>query len=168
MSESHLQEIELAQLGSEGGADGISSDASEHLQWCKRCRSARAEYHWLGQKVAEALAATSDAVWVPRPQWSVVKGHLTVSRQRHLAGWRVSAIASVALAVCLILIVPFWAGATTAMQIPDAVVTPVVFVSVIPQDGANSVTPTPVITFQKEVEGTLTPVSVPTPPDLDA
>jgi predicted anti-sigma-YlaC factor YlaD len=166
MREFHLQETELA------CADiGAAVDVTEHLRWCARCRSTAAEYHWLGERIGDTLAATADRVIVPRPRWRVVKRRMADGQKRRLAGWRASATAGIALAICAMLSLSSVAGAAVATQtaFPEAVMTPPSATTSI--SGAHTVsgaTPTPIASREGvESLSTLTLPLIPTPPKPD-
>ena len=97
MRERHPREIELARL-SDGEA--VSAEMAEHLRWCARCRSAVADYDWLQGEIAVTLAAAAE-IPAPRPQWWAVRERVFASQRRQITGWRISALSSVVLAVCL-------------------------------------------------------------------
>lgn len=109
MNNGHLGEIELAQLSDKAGREAVGAEIVEHLRWCARCRSAVADYGWLQREISATLTAAADGVFVPRPQWWAVQERVFAGRRRQITAWRVSSIAGVALAVCLMV-----AGATIA------------------------------------------------------
>lgn len=164
----HLREMELACSSTE------SNVRSEHLRWCARCRNLAAEYHWLDGQLADALASASEAVPVAHPKWRAVKQRMIAGRQRRVAGWRVSAAASVALAVCMLLSISSVVGATVAAQLssPEAVMTPASVPVVASDDSVTSSatsTSTPIVPYG----GIETPPApalapIPTPPTSDA
>lgn len=162
MSEIHLQETELASGESVAG----------HLRWCSQCRNAAAEYHWLGERIEDTLAAAADSVSVPRSKWRVVKRRMAAGQKRQITGWRASATAGIALAFCAILSLSSIVGVTVAVQtsFPEAVMTPASVTAII--SGAHTTsgaTPTPVASREGiESTSTLTLPPLPTPPEPDA
>jgi anti-sigma factor RsiW len=166
MSEDHLRENELAHLG--GGE--AEADAAEHLRWCTRCRSTVADYRWLQQQLASALAAV-DALPVPRPQWWAIQERLSAIRRQQVAGRRIST-AGVAATVCLMLLFSSLLGTTVVAQavFPEAVVTPAPVTAIVSgEPSAPAATPAPAIL--DEGSGlSLTPafVPLPTPPQPEA
>ncbi len=179
MREFHLQETELA-CADIGAADasldmdasvGTSVDVAEHLRWCARCRSTAAEYRWLGERIEDTLAAAADRVKVPRPRWRVVKRRVAAGERRRLTGWRASATAGIALAICAMLSLSSIAGAAVATQtsFPEAVMTPAsATVSIFGAHTTSGATPTPVASREGvESLSTLTLPSIPTPPKPD-
>ncbi len=106
MRERHPREIELARLNDREAGKIIDAEMAEHLRWCAYCRSAVADYDWLQGEIADTLAMAAE-VPVPRPQWWAVQERVFTSRQRQITGWRISALSSAVLAICLMLrIVP--------------------------------------------------------------
>jgi hypothetical protein len=99
MSEIHPEETQLARW-SDGEA---RADVAAHVRWCARCRSGVADYRWLAGEIGATLTGAADAVDVPRPRWWALQGRLIADQRRRVAGWRASAVASVVLAVCLML-----------------------------------------------------------------
>ncbi|MFQ6101719.1 MAG: hypothetical protein ACE5OS_10875 [Anaerolineae bacterium] len=165
VSEVHLREMELACL-SDGEA---GEEVAAHLRWCAHCRSTVADYRWLQGEIAAALAVAADAVPVPRPKWWAVRERMFAGRRRQVVGWRVSAFASVVLAVCLILSIPnFLAPAVAAQRLqPEVVMVPApVTAAVSGECMASMATPTPAI-FCEEAEPLPTPALMlpPTPPE---
>ncbi|MBN1979308.1 MAG: hypothetical protein JW918_18075 [Anaerolineae bacterium] len=144
MDEVHLREIEMA-----CSKDEFEADAADHLRWCARCRSLAAEYRWLDERLADALASVSENVPVVRPGWRAIKQRIVAGRQRRIAGWRVSAIVGVALVSCILLLVSSVVGATVAAQLasPEAVVTPIAAVTAVASEGpaASWATSTPIV-----------------------
>lgn len=168
MNEVHLGEMELA--CSKGEFD---ASAADHLRWCARCRSLAAEYRWLDGQLVDALVSASEVVPVARPKWRAVKQRIAIGRQRRIAGWRASAIASVALAICMLLSISSVVGATVAAQLtsPEAVVTPAAAVTAVASEGpaASQATSTPIASHEG-VEMPSGPMlaPIPTPPTPDA
>lgn len=171
----HLPETELARAGS-GETDTC---LVEHLRWCARCRSAAAEYSWLGERIEDALTATAVAVDVPRPRWRAVKRRMAAGQNRRIAGWRVSATAGIAFAICAVLSLSSIVGVTVAAQTssPEAVMTPasataVLFTMRVLSDTRTPsiATPTPIASREGvELSSILTlPPLPPTPPEPDA
>ena len=158
--EVHLGEMELACSKGELGAG-----SADHLRWCARCRSLAAEYRWLDERLTDALISVSEVVPVARPRWRTVKRRIAAGRQRRIAGWRVSAIASVALTICMLLSISSVVGATVAAQLtsPEAVVTPAAVTAVASEDPATSrATSTPIV-LREGVETPSVPLLVPIP-----
>jgi len=169
MDKVHLQETELA--CSDGGE--ANADTAEHLRWCARCRSVVAEYRWLGEQVVDALAAAAEAAPVPRPRWRALERRVIAGRRRRVAGWRASAIASVALAICTVLLLSSIVGATVAAQLasPEAVMTPLSATVVVAEGSVTpDATPTPIVSYGESVDAPSTPAlgPIPTPPTPDA
>jgi hypothetical protein len=166
MCESHLRETQLA-CSDTGGADTVG-----HLRWCAQCRSSAAEYRWLGEQIEDALTATASGVKLPRPSWRAVKRRVVAGRERRAAGWRASATAGLALAICAILSLSSIAGVAVATQTssPEAVMTPAPVVASIPDVSAISSGPTatPRVSHDmSEAPTALALPSLPTPPDPD-
>jgi hypothetical protein len=180
MSRVHPGEAELARWG-----DGEArTDIVAHVRWCARCRSAVADYRWLTGEIGATLTAAADAVKVPRPQWWAVQERLLAGQQRRVAGWRSSALASVVLAVSLMLslspILPPALGTAVAVRTPrpEAVLVPAPLVpaplvpalvtAAVPgtQQVAWGATPTPILSGG-EATPAPTPAFVlpPTPPE---
>lgn len=186
MNEIHLQEVRLACVGSgEAGAStdaGAPADASapadagvaEHLRWCAQCRNAAVEYRWLGERIEDALAAAAGAVNVPRPRWRVVKRRMVAGQERRITGWRASATAGIALAICTILTLSSIVGVTVAAQTssPEAVMTPASVTAVLSDvhtPAGSGATPTPIASLEGiKSLSTLTLPPLPTPPEPDA
>jgi len=169
MSKIHPRETELAGFSEQSGSEGADGQLAEHLRWCARCRSAVAEYRWLEGEVEATLTAAADAIAVSRPEWRTVRERLFTLQRRRVAGGRVSAVASVALAFCLMLTVspvlgPAAVGRTLS---PDA------FFARAPLTAAASdehgvpcgtlVTPTPVISCAEETPSLSKTPLAPTP-----
>ena len=170
MNEVHLQEIELACSREE-----LEADSADHLRWCAQCRSLAAEYRWLDEQLIDALASASEVVPIARPGWRAVKRRIVAGHQRRVAGWRVSAIASVALAICMLLSISSVVGATVAAQLtsPEAVVTPISAVTAVAsEDTATSwATSTPIVPHagaETPSAPSLAPIPTPSaPPDAE-
>jgi predicted anti-sigma-YlaC factor YlaD len=163
----HLREMELACSSTE------SNVHSEHLRWCAQCRNLAAEYRWLDGQLTDMLASASEAVPVTRPKWRAVKRRMIAGRQRRVAGWRVSAVASVALAVCMLLSISSIVGATVAVQLssPEAVMTPADAVTIVVSEDpvTSSATSTPIASYGGiETPSTPALAPIPTPPTSDA
>jgi len=157
VSKVHPQEIELAHLDDEE----TSVCVTEHLHWCARCRSIVADYVWLQGEIAATLATVADAVPVPRPKWWAVQEALFTSQRRQITGWRVSAAASVVLAVCLMLVIsPVLGTAVVARTLsPEVMVAPAPVTAVVSSELVASVaTPTPVVSCEGAI-----PLPAPTP-----
>ena len=106
MRERHPQEIELAQLSDRENGEVIDAETAEHLRWCTHCRSVVADYEWLQEEIEVTLSVAAE-VPVPRPQWWAVRERVFAGQRRQITGWRISALSSLVLAVCLMLrIVP--------------------------------------------------------------
>ena len=166
MSELHPQDIELA------GHDGedAGGDVAQHLRWCARCRSVVADYAWLESEVAATLDAAADTVPVPRPRWHALQQRLSAGRRRERVGRRVSALASVALACCLMLSASPVLGVGVSVRTlpPEAAFAPAPRTAAVTgEHAALLVTPTPAIP-----SGNPTPAETPafmlppTPPQL--
>jgi len=167
MSEVHPREAELIRFG-----DGeASTDVAEHLRWCAHCRSVVADYRWLQREIVTTLAAAADAVPVPRSKWWAVQEVLFATQQRLVVGWRVSAVASVVLAVCLMLsLSPVLGVAVAARTLPPApMIAPAPATTVVSgEQKISRATPTPVVSSE-EVTPLPTPALMlpPTPPQLE-
>jgi hypothetical protein len=105
MDKVHLNQDELAWLSELGdnGEEHVAPEHMAHLQWCTRCRSVVSEYRWLESEVKGTLAVAANAVRVPRPKWWEIEKSLSITTRRGTRGWRLSAVASVVLLVCLML-----------------------------------------------------------------
>ena len=170
MGEIHPSEFELTWLSdSETDGDG---EVAEHLHWCTCCRSVVADYRWLQEEVTATLVAVADSVPVPGPEWWAVQERIFANQRRQVAGWRASAVASVVLAVCLMLSVSlspvFGTAALAQTASPEVIVAiaPAADSSVVSGGRLASVaTPTPSVC---EVGQEVTPppafVLPPTPP----
>ena len=127
MGKIHPNELELARWSELGDRESTDGDAelAQHLRWCARCRSVVADHRWLQAEVAAALAGAADAATVPRPKWWAVQESLLTRQRRQVVGWQGSAVASVVLAVCLMLsISPVWGTSVIMAQTspPEAIV----------------------------------------------
>ena len=172
MSEAHPEETELARL-SDGGS---GASVAQHVSWCARCRNVVADYRWLQEGIADTLATAADRVAVPRPQWWAVQEALSTGRRRQVMEGRVSAVASVVLAVCLMLSLSPVLGTAGIVQgahtsLPQVVVAPApVTVAVSGEHsggcGASMETPTPVVFYEGDATLVPTPAFMlpPTPP----
>jgi hypothetical protein len=123
MSKVHPEQTELARW-SDGEA---RADIATHVRWCAACRSAVADYRWLAGEIETTLTAAADTVKVPRPRWWALQGRLIAEQRRRVAGRQVSAVASVLLAVCLMLSLSpvLLRTAVAARMVPlDAMVVP--------------------------------------------
>jgi hypothetical protein len=169
-NEIHPGEMELACSKSE-----FEASTADHLRWCARCRSLAAEYRWLDEQLTDALASVSEVVPVARPKWRAVKRRIVAGRQRRIAGWRVSAIASLTLSICMLLSISSVVGATVAAQLtsPEAVVTPAAAVTAVASEGpaTSQATSTPIVP-REGVDTPSAPLLVPiptpsTPPDAE-
>jgi hypothetical protein len=97
---------------------------------------------------------------------------VSAGRQRMIAGWRVSTVASIALAFCMLLSISSVVGITVATQLasPEAVVTPAVILTEVVSDGpsASEATSTPVVYESVETPSAPALAPIPTPPTSDA
>jgi hypothetical protein len=157
----HLTEAELALAADgEGGAETL-----DHLRWCRRCRSRVNGYRWLQEEIAAALVAVAEVVSVPRPGWGAVQARVRAGRQRLAAARRLSAIASVALVACVMLLVSSVAGtgiATYALP-PAAVPAPLAEAGGGPEGmHAAVVTPTSILVCEAACQP-LAPTPIPHP-----
>jgi predicted anti-sigma-YlaC factor YlaD len=106
MHERHPREIELARFGDRGDGEAVGAEADcsnpieEHLRWCAHCRSVVADYDWLQEELAATLTVAAE-IPAPRPQWWAVRERVCAGRRRQVAGWRISALSGVVLAVCM-------------------------------------------------------------------
>ena len=168
MKKKHPLETELARL-SGGKAD---AEVAEHLRWCAHCRFVVADYRWLQREIAATLATAASAAPVPRPKWWAVQAVLLARQRRQIVGWRLSAVASVVLAVCLMLSLSPVLGAAVVARTspPGAMVIPVPVTAVVSGERVASVaTPTPVVSCE-EAAPSPTPalMLLPTPPESEA
>jgi len=162
MDKAHLRDIELAWLSDEENALPLEREA--HLRWCGRCRSALAEYRWLQKELAVALADAAESAPAPRLQWQAVRSRVSVER-RGAANRRVSAFASMVLAVCFALSLSTFLSPTLAARTPQpepaAFPAPLAAASVV---GASTATPTPAAPGeQAEMQSTPSLIPPPTP-----
>jgi hypothetical protein len=141
MRERHPSEVELARWG-----DAQEADAGlvEHLRWCAHCRSIASEYRWLQEEVIAILADAADAAPAPRPRWWAVQESLSASRRRQIAGWRLSAIASVVLSLSLMLSAAPALDTAIVMAQTARILSPEAAMATAPLTGAAA-TPTPVV-----------------------
>lgn len=150
MRKVHLNEFDLARLSELDGGEVPDAEMAEHLRWCADCRSALAEHRWLQEEIVSALAVAAREVPVPRPRWWAVQEALFSSRQRQVASWRGSTVASVVLAVFLMLSASPMLG-TAAIMAHVAPTSPQAVIATAPDAGAETamtypaVTPTPAI-----------------------
>ncbi len=164
----HLSEFDLAWLSELDSDNDLDNEITEHLRWCADCRSAVADHRWLQEKITTMLAVAADVAPIPRPRWWAVQEALLSSRQRQVASWRGSTIASVVLAVCLMLSASPVLG-TAAMMAQTAQTFPEAVIATAPDIRVHTVltsTPTPAIFRQAQnVTPSPTPVLVlpPTP-----
>jgi predicted anti-sigma-YlaC factor YlaD len=179
MSELHLHETELACVTS--GEAGAPADANasapanasvaEHLRWCAQCRSTAAEYRWLGERIEDVLTEAAGTVNVPRPKWQAIRRQMAVGQNRQVTGWRASAIAGIALAICAILSLSSIVGSTAIAQTssPEAVMTPASVTAILSDAYTPSgATPTPGVSCAgMESLSALTLPTIPTPPEPD-
>ena len=158
----HPLETDLAFL-----SDGeMWESVAEHLRWCAHCRSAVTDYAWLQGEIESALAVAADAVDAPRPKWWAVQAGVRACRRRQAVGVRISSLASVVMAACLMLFAPGFlspAGATWMNQ-PGLTVLPepVIVLSVADERVLPAATPTPAV-FCEEATPLPTPAFVPPP-----
>ena len=172
MQKIHPSEFDLAWLGDLDAENDLckkipDAEMAEHLRWCADCRSVVADHHWLQENITTMLAIAVDTVPVPQPKWWAVQEGLLSRRQRLAASWQGSTIASVVLAVCLMLSLSPVLGSAAMM----AQTSPMAVIATAPDIGSHAVltslaTPTPAISCQVEkVTPSPTPVLVlpPTP-----
>jgi len=168
----HPREIELARFSDEEAgaeADG-RHPVADHLRWCARCRSDVADYRWLQGEVTTALSAAADGVDVPRSRWWAVREAVSASERRQVAGGRVSALASVVSAICLMLALSPVLNPAAMMRasfLEAGVVTPPPVQAVVSAGpGSPVATPTPAA-FREAVTPVPTPAFMlpPTPPE---
>jgi predicted anti-sigma-YlaC factor YlaD len=164
-------------MDTSGDDAAVGADVAEHLHWCAQCRSAAAEYRWLGERIEETLAEAAGEVNVPRPKWRAIKQQMAAGQNRQITGWRASATAGIALAVCAILSLSSIVGVTVAGQTspPEAVMTPASVTAILSDAYTPSgATPTPgaptpgVSCNSTGSPSTLTLPTIPTPPEPDA
>jgi hypothetical protein len=171
MSKVHPGQTELARW-----SDGETrADIAAHVHWCARCRSTVADYRWLAGEIEATLSAAADAVKVPRPRWWALQGRLIADQRRRVAGRQASAVASVVLAVCLMLSLSpvLLRTAVAARMVPlEAMVVPApvtaITASVLDTHVAPGTTPTPIVS---RAEATPVPTPdfalPPTPPERE-
>jgi hypothetical protein len=99
MREWHPDEVDLAESGGAGG------DLADHLDWCSRCRGLAADYEWLEDEIAAALAGGAEEAPVGRPRWERVKARLKVPR-RGLPGGQLLAVGGAVAMTCMMLVAP--------------------------------------------------------------
>lgn len=156
MNEKHPREIELTSLV-DGGVE-----AGEHVDACRRCQSVVDEYRWLEREVTAALTGAANRVPVPRPRWHEIEARLHARGQRLRAVWRLSAVAGIILAVCLVIVVSSVLGtaATALASSPEMVCAP----SPVAEAAVEKeIASTSVLTPRPLDEGTLGPAPVPHP-----
>jgi len=98
----HPRAVELARLNAEESASGVA----RHALSCARCMRVVSDFGWLDSRLADTLAAVAEELPVPRPAWSVVRGSLQAGKHRLRVRRQLSAVASAALVVCVLLSVP--------------------------------------------------------------
>jgi hypothetical protein len=160
MDKVHPNQDELAWLSELGDneEEEISPEYVAHLQWCTHCRSAVSEYRWLQNEVTGTLAAAANEVRVPRPRWWEIEKGLLIARRRGARGWRLSAVASVVLLVCLTLSDWPLQGPISAAQSLYALSPEVVVATVPLLDTAEGI--------DDHMDSGLSSVATPTPPML--
>jgi hypothetical protein len=159
MRERHPREIELARLGDR---EAMSMEMAEHLRWCAHCRSVAADYDWLQGEIAATLEAAAE-VPVPRPQWWAVRERVFADQQRQITGWRISALSSVVLAVCLMFSAfPVQSSTVAALtSLPEPIVAPA------PATVAVTLVATPTPTTETVPPSTPAFMLPPTPPQTE-
>mgnify|MGYP006300362033 CR=1 len=100
MSEHHPEERELALCSPELERQ----DVEDHLRWCRSCRILADEYRWLEEEISTGLRAEAGAAPVPRPHWGDVQVRIATVRRRWVTVRRLSAAASVAVALVAMLV----------------------------------------------------------------
>jgi hypothetical protein len=101
MSEWHPDEVELA----EAAEAGASRELGDHLRWCSSCRTAAADYEWLGGEIAEALEAGVQDVAVPKPRWRDLEERLRPDG-RSTGDQPLLALAGAVALTCIALVAP--------------------------------------------------------------
>lgn len=159
MRERHPREIELARLGDR---EAVSTEMAEHLRWCTHCRSVVADYDWLQGEIAATLEAAAE-VPAPRPQWWAVRERVFAGQQRQITGWRISALSSVVLAVCLMFSAfPVQSSTVAALtSLPEPIVAPA------PVTVAVTLMATPTPTTETVPPSTPAFMLPPTPPQTE-
>lgn len=172
MDETHLSEIELVQLSQLDRSEVQEVDArqAEHLCRCAHCRSIMSDHRWLQDEVTATLAIVANALPVPRPNWGALRETLCTYQRRQETHWRVSTIASVVLAICLMLSAsPVLRMAFTAQSAYALSPETGVAIAPVPVPSISVATPTPAVIGQVQAVTPLpTPVLKlpPTPPQL--
>jgi hypothetical protein len=166
MSKVHPEQTELARW-SDGEA---RADIATHVRWCAACRSAVADYRWLAGEIETTLTAAADTVKVPRPRWWALQGRLIAEQRRRVAGRQASAMASVVLAVCLMLSLSpaLLSTAVAARMVPlEAMVAPApITASVSGTHAAPGATPTPLVSRAEATPALMPDFALPpTPPE---
>jgi predicted anti-sigma-YlaC factor YlaD len=100
MSEHHPEERELALCS----AEAERQDVEDHLRWCRSCRSLADEHRWLDEEISTGLRAEAGAAPVPRPHWGDVQVRIETMRRRWVTVRRLSAVASVTVALVALLV----------------------------------------------------------------
>ncbi len=159
MRKVHLNEFDLARLSELDSDEVLDAETAEHLRWCADCRSALADHRWLQEEIASALAIAAREVPVPRPKWWAVQEALFPSRQRRVASWRGSAVASVVLAVFLMLSASPVLG-TAAIMAHMAPTSPQAVIATAPDVGEETVLTHPAATPTPAIRGTPAPTPV--------
>jgi hypothetical protein len=160
----HPSKVELAWLSDLDNDQALGAEVADHLRWCADCRSMVADHRWLQEEITTTLMVAADTVPLPRPKWWAVQETLLARQQRQAASWRGSAVASIVLAVCLILSASPVLGtaailAQTVQMSPDAVIATAPDVKVPPASISTLATPTPAM-FPQMQKMTLSPTPV--------
>jgi predicted anti-sigma-YlaC factor YlaD len=162
MRERHPREIELARLNDREDGEAVNTEVAEHLRWCAHCRSVVADYDWLQGEIAATLEVAAE-VPAPPPQWWVVRERVFADQQRQNTGWRISALSSVVLAVCLMFSAfPVQGVTATALTSPPE---PIVAPAPVAVAVTSVATPTP--TTERVPPSTPAFMLPPTPPQTE-
>jgi len=167
MMHRHPTAVKLARLTAEESASGVAC----HVRACARCRRVVSDFGWLDGRLADTLAGVAEELPIPRSAWSVVRCRLQASRHRLLVRRQLSAVASAALVVCVLLSVPGLMRPPTAprgMQ-PSAAMrpTPTVIAASLVSDGGSVPSGTSSAESGARPHSELLPalVPLPTPPE---
>ena len=169
MTHWHPTNVELAGLSDQGSTDRVA----RHVRSCARCRRVVSEFGWLDSRLGDTLVDVAEGLPVPRSAWCVVSDRLEAARHRLLVRRQLSAVASAALVVCVLLSVPgFIRPATVAPGLqPSIALRPTPTVDAVPLGGEGGVAPSgtsSVVTAPRQATGPMEGpalVPQPTPPE---
>lgn len=110
----HPDDETLARLSEE--AEEVRAFTLRHLRWCSRCRSVKAEYHWLSAGLSALLASAAEQAAVPVADWSTIQKRLRARRVVQ-AGGRCAGLALALVSTLLLLLAtPPLASASAAKR----------------------------------------------------